>query len=121
MAEVKVVHVGGDESWSTLKQLADDEAKSEEMWKALTDEQRAALLLLARDALRHMTASVAEWLPGSLIARQGERVDVFISLYFAEVEQEVVRQYMEEERNRLIAQDGLAEIVQSLTEEEDAT
>lgn len=112
--ELRVKHVDRDHPWRTVQDLAEEEAKSEQSWEQMDPEQKSVVLLLVQVALERMIANPEEWVPTSLLPHQGERLDVFVSIYLAEVDKEVVRRHLEKEAEHLRARQGLVEIAQEL-------
>lgn len=116
MGEVKVVHIGENDTWRTKEQLAESERVSEAYWKDITVDQRAAMLLIVREALMQLIEDPAAWVPTSIEPKNDQRLDIFVSIHLAEVDDEVVRRKLEAEKALQDATTGLVEIERDLRE-----
>lgn len=105
--EARVVPAGA--VWYTKEQVAAAEQESLQYWDKLKDPQRQAVIVLIRDALLRLVESPDLWIPTSLEPRSNNRLDMFLNIHFAEIDDEVVRRRVETEeeifrsRNDLVA------------------
>jgi hypothetical protein len=91
-------HVAIGEEWRSREEIATSERKSRKMWDDFSNEKRAAVLILMRDAMERLIEDPHVWVPTSMEAKSGNRLDIFISLNIAEVDEEVLRRRVETER-----------------------
>lgn len=116
MGQIQVVHIGDTETWRSKEDLAKSERDSEAYWHGLDDDRRAAMLLIVREALTQLIEDPAAWVPTSIEPKNDQRLDVFISIHLAEVDDEVVRRKLEAERALHDATTGLVAIERDLRE-----
>lgn len=111
---VRVRSVGKDDEWYTKDEVAEKERQSKQIWDGIDDQQRQAVLVLVRDSLQRLTEDPEVWVPTSVEPITGSRIDVFVSIHLAEVDEEVLRRRLETER--MIAEDttGLLELEEAL-------
>lgn len=114
MGEIKVVHVGPGVGWGTKEEQAEAEKKSKAFWEGLDDERRAAMLLIAREALARLIEVPEIWVPISIEPKTDERVDLYISVHMSDVDEEVVKRKLEAERNLHEATQGVLAIERGL-------
>lgn len=100
-------HIPPAESWHTKDVLAQLEQDSMSWWNAQPDESQQALVVLIRDCLVRMIEDPAMWLPTSIVPRTDERLDIFINIHFAEMDDEVVRRRVETEDEMTQRRDDL--------------
>src|SRR5687767_2748464 len=98
MGEIKVQHVGPGDRWRSKEELANGERASQAYWDGLDNDKRAAMLLIVKEALSQLIESPNDWVPTSIEPVNDNRLDVFISIHLAEVDEEVVRRKLEAER-----------------------
>lgn len=99
MGTVKVQEFGPTEKWRTKEELASLERESQKYWDGIKDEQRQAMILIVREALMQMLEDPNSWVPTSIIPQSDARLDVYISIHLAEVDDEVVKQKLKIERD----------------------
>ena len=116
MGQIAVQHIGENDTWRTKEELAESERKSEAYWQGLDDDQRAAMLLIVREALTQLIEDPSAWVPTSIEPKNDQRLDLFISIHLAEVDDEVVRRKLEAEKALHDATTGLVEIERDLRE-----
>lgn len=111
--------VAPSDEWYTKDEIADKERKSKEIWDGVEDENRQAVLVLTRDSLARLIEDPDVWVPTSVEPITGTRIDVFVSIHLAEVDEEVLRRRIETER--MIADDtaGLLELEAELRPSDD--
>ncbi len=83
--------------WREKEALVARQQNSRRLWNESTDDERVGTLLLVRDQLERLLDRVETWVPGSL-ARNGDRLDVTMSIHLPEVTDAVVRSRVEIER-----------------------
>jgi hypothetical protein len=96
--DITARHVGPADSWFTKEEIAEIERSSRTAWSELDDEQRQAILLLTRDALVRLIEEVNDWVPTSFVPESGHRLDLWITVHLAEVDEEVLRRRVEAEK-----------------------
>lgn len=116
MGEIRTQHISPGEVWRTREDLAGAEKKSEVFWKSLSDEKRQGLLLIVDEALQQMRQNLDAWVPVSLEFIADSRLDVYISIHLAEVDDEVVRRKLEAEKMLYEATHGVLAIEADLRE-----
>ena len=111
---VRARTVGPDDEWYTKEQIANLERASKSQWDNIPDENRAALCVLIRDAINRLAEDLDVWVPTSLMPATNSRLDVFVSIHLAEVDEEVLRRRLETEK--MVAADtaGLVELEREL-------
>lgn len=114
--EAKVIHFKPEDEWRTREDLLDCEAKSEKFWEGLGEDERSAILLFVREAMIQLTEDPASWVPQSVEIKNDHRIDVYISIHWAEIEKEVVRKKLESERALHEATQGTRAIYRVLSE-----
>lgn len=100
-------HIPSEQSWHTKDVLATLEQDSMSWWNNQPEESQAALVVLTRDCLVRMIEDPAMWLPTSIVPRSDERLDIFINIHFAEMDEEVVRRRVETEDEMTARRDSL--------------
>lgn len=108
--EIEARHIEPDDKWHTKEEVAELEQASLKWWTESDDEQRQAVIVLARDALMRLIDDPDMWIPVSLEPKSGNRVDLFISIHFAEIDGEVVRRRVETEREIVHAREDLVKL-----------
>jgi hypothetical protein len=114
MGEVRVCHFGPGEQWRPKEDLARSERDSQAYWDELDDDRRAAMLLIVKEALMQLIEAPKDWVPTSIEPSNDHRLDVFISIHLAEVDDEVVRRKLEAERALHEATQGVITIESEL-------
>jgi len=94
--EAKVIPPG--EKWHSKEEVAKLEQASLKFWNELDDEQRQAVVVLVRDALLRLIEDPDLWIPTSLEPKSNNRLDLYLNIHFAEIDEEVVRRRVETER-----------------------
>lgn len=118
MGEIRVQHVGPGQMWRTKEQLAESERNSQVYWDGIDDEKRQAMLLIVKEALAQLIEDPNAWVPTSIEPSNDNRLDLFISIHLAEVDEEVVRRKLEAEKALHEATRGVQEIHADLTTRE---
>ncbi len=95
---VQTRHIAVGQEWKSREEVTEIEEKSRKIWENLDNEKRASILILMRDAMERLIEDPHVWVPTSMIARSGNRLDIFISINLAEVDEEVLRRRLETER-----------------------
>lgn len=95
---IKARHIGPGETWHTKEEIAALEQASLKFWNELDDDKRQAVVVLVRDGLLRLIEDTDLWIPTSMEPKSGNRLDLYISLHFAEIDEEVVRRRVETER-----------------------
>jgi hypothetical protein len=96
--EIKAQHIASGDPWRSKDDIAQKERDSRKFWTDLTDPQRQAMIVLVRDALLRLIEDPDVWVPTSIEPSSGNRLDVWISIHLAEVDEEVLRRRVETER-----------------------
>lgn len=91
-------HISPGDEFHTKEQIAALEQASLKFWNDLNDEQRQAVIVLVRDALLRLIEDPDLWIPTSLEPKSGNRLDLYLNIHFAEIDEEVVRRRVETER-----------------------
>lgn len=91
-------HIAPGDPWRSKEEVAQKERESRQFWADIPDENRQAVLVLVRDALLRLIEDPDVWVPTSIEPKSGNRLDVFISIHLAEVDEEVLRRRVETER-----------------------
>ncbi len=94
--KARVIEPG--EKWHSKEEIAALEQASLKFWNELEDDNRQAVVVLTRDALLRLIEGTDLWIPTSLEPKSGNRLDLYISIHFAEIDEEVVRRRVETER-----------------------
>lgn len=95
---IKARHIGPGEQWHTKEEIAALEQASLKFWNELEDDNRQAVVVLTRDALLRLIEDTDLWIPTSVEPKSGNRLDLYIAIHFAEIDEEVVRRRVETER-----------------------
>jgi hypothetical protein len=90
--EARVIDRGDD--WYTKDEILRMEHESQQFWTKLTDDQRAAARVMVRDTLVRLLEDPDVWLPTTFIVKPQLRMDVYLSIHFGEVDDEVIRRRM---------------------------
>lgn len=98
MGQIKTCHVTPGDRWRTKEEMAESERKSQSYWDGIDNEKRQAMLLIVKEALTQLMEDPNSWVPTSIEPENDNRLDIFISLHLAEVDDEVVRRKLEAER-----------------------
>lgn len=114
MGELRVVHIGPGERWRSKEDLAASERTSQATWDTFDDDKRAAMLLIVTEALNQLLENPDTWVPTSIEPSTDNRLDLFISIHLAEVDDEVVRRKLEAERALREATEGVKAIESDL-------
>lgn len=107
MGEIRTQHIGPGETWRTKEELATSEQNSRAYWDGIDNERRAAMLLIVKEALAQLIESPNDWVPTSIEPANDNRLDIFISIHLAEVDDEVVRRKLAAERALHEATEGV--------------
>lgn len=91
-------HVAPGDTWHTKEEVAGIEQASLRFWNELDDEKRQAVIVLVRDALLRLIEDPDLWIPTSLEPKSNNRLDLYLNIHFAEIDEEVVRRRVETER-----------------------
>lgn len=91
-------HVAIGEEWRSREEMASSERKSRKMWDDFSDEKRVAILIVIRDSMERLIEDPHVWVPTSMEAKSGNRLDIFITLNIEEVDEEVLRRRVATER-----------------------
>lgn len=117
MGEIKTQHIGSGDRWRTKEELADSERKSQAYWDGIDDEKRQAMLLIVKEALTQLIEDPNAWVPTSIEPVNDNRLDLFISIHLAEVDDEVVRRKLDAEKALFDATAGVQQIHADLAKE----
>lgn len=114
MGEVKTQVFGAKDTWRTKEELAGVERKSQAYWDGIVSEKRQAMILIVREALTQMLEDPNAWVPTSILPSSDERLDLYISIHLAEVDDEVVKQKLQIEQDLHTARTGSLQIAADL-------
>lgn len=117
MGEIKTQVIGSGDRWRTKEELAESELKSQAYWDGIDDEKRQAMLLIVKEALAQLIEDPDAWVPTSIEPANDNRLDLFISIHLAEVDDEVVRRKLEAEKALHDATAGVQQIHADLAKE----
>jgi hypothetical protein len=106
--------------WRSKEEVAQKERESRQFWADIPDTNRQAILVLVRDALLRLIEDPDVWVPTSVEPKSGNRLDVFVSIHLAEVDEEVLRRRVETERMIAETTTDLVKLRGELTDEERA-
>jgi hypothetical protein len=112
--------VGPGDVWRSKEEVAQKERESRQFWADIPDTNRQAILVLVRDALLRLIEDPDVWVPTSVEPKSGNRLDVFVSIHLAEVDEEVLRRRVETERMIAETTTDLVKLRGELTDEERA-
>lgn len=90
--------IAPNDPWRSKEQVAALEQASLKFWNDLDDEKRQAVIVLVRDALLRLIEDPDLWIPTSLEPKSNNRLDLYLNIHFAEIDEEVVRRRVETER-----------------------
>jgi hypothetical protein len=107
----------GDE-WYTKDEILRMEHESQQFWTKLSDEQRAAARVMVRDTLVRLLEDPDVWLPTTFIVKPQLRMDVYLSIHFGEVDDEVIRRRMAAENALMETRTDLVTLHRELGEGE---
>lgn len=107
----------GDE-WYTKDEILRMEHESQQFWTKLTDDQRAAARVMVRDTLVRLLEDPDQWLPTTFIVKPQLRMDVYLSIHFGEVDDEVIRRRMAAENTLMETRTDLVTLHRELGEGE---
>lgn len=113
-------HIGANEQWHTKEQVAAMEQASLKFWNDLDDEHRQAVIVLVRDALLRLIEDPDLWIPTSLEPKSNNRLDLYLNIHFAEIDDEVVRRRVETEKEVYRTREDLVTLRDELVTDEDA-
>lgn len=111
-------HIAPGEVWRSKDEVAEKERESRKFWADIPDENRQAILVLTRDALLRLIEDPDVWVPTSVEPKSGHRLDIFISIHLAEVDEEVLRRRVETEKMIADTTTDLVALRTELTDEE---
>lgn len=114
-------HVAPGETWHTKEAVAAMEQASLKFWNELDDEHRQAVTVLVRDALLRLIEDPDLWIPTSLEPKSNNRLDLYLNIHFAEIDEEVVRRRVETEREVYRTREDLVTLRDELVVEDDET
>lgn len=114
MGEVKTVVFEPAERWRQKEDLDAIEATSQKYWDSTDDEKRQAMLLIVRETLTQLIQDPASWVPTSIMPVNDYRLDLFISIHLAEIDEEVVKRKLEAEKALHEATEGTLQIAADL-------
>lgn len=117
---VEARHIAPGDPWRSKEEVAQKERESRQFWANIPDENRQAILVLVRDALLRLIEDPDVWVPTSIEPKSGNRLDVFVSIHLAEVDEEVLRRRVETERMISETTTDLVALRGELTDEEQA-
>lgn len=95
---VRTQHIPVGEEWRSKEEIAQKERESRAFWSNIDDDKRQAILVLTRDALLRLIEDPDIWVPTSVEPASGNRIDIFISIHLAEVDDEVLRRRVDTEK-----------------------
>lgn len=95
MVEARIIERGDE--WFTKDEILRMEHDSQRFWEKLNDDQRAAARVMVRDTLVRLLQDPDSWLPTTFIVKPQLRMDVYLSIHFGEVDDEVIRRRMQAE------------------------
>lgn len=110
MPEVKIQHFGPNDTWRSRDELVKSEQDSQRWWDALDDPKREALVFIVRESLTQMLVNPDSWVPTSMEPADDHRVDLYISIHLAEIDDEVVHRKLEAEKQLVEATQGVQAI-----------
>lgn len=110
-------HVPPGEKWHSKEEVAKLEQSSLKFWNELEDEQRQAVVVLVRDALLRLIEDPDLWIPTSLEPKSNNRLDLYLNIHFAEIDEEVVRRRVETEREIYRTREDLVTLHHELGDE----
>lgn len=111
--------VAPGEAWHTKEQVAALEQASLKFWNELDDEKRQAVIVLVRDALLRLIEDPDLWIPTSLEPKSNNRLDLYLNIHFAEIDEEVVRRRVETEREIHRTREDLVALADELGPEDE--
>lgn len=117
---VEARHIAPGDPWRSKEEVAQKERESRQFWANIPDDNRQAILVLVRDALLRLIEDPDVWVPTSIEPKSGNRLDVFVSIHLAEVDEEVLRRRVETERMISETTTDLVKLRGELSDEEKA-
>lgn len=95
-----VEHLTLNDLWKEKDRLVKREFDAQKFWASIADDERAAVILLVRDAMLRLLKDPDKWVPTSVQPRDGNRLDVTFSIFWTDVDEGALAKRVDLERLR---------------------
>ena len=117
--EVRTRVSGDDDPFYGKENIRRLESESLDAWKAMTLEERSALVIILRDALIHLMADAEAWLPASLVVESNQRIQVVLTFQTRNIAEITATMRRKGEENKAVLRDEIVDMRRELGRVED--